>query len=181
MLTRPISIKKLKLTHLAKDVQGATIIEFAFVAAPLIALIMAVFQTSITLFTQQALETATEKVGRVVMTGQASSAKMTAADFKKLTCGKLPSFMPCSAVMIDVNALDSISSIDTKKPTISYDKNGNVSNNWTFDPGEQGQIVIMRIMYLSPSTYGPLGFTLANQPNGRRLIVSTLVFKNEST
>ncbi|NIJ16458.1 TadE/TadG family type IV pilus assembly protein [Sphingobium vermicomposti] len=180
MVTKPISIEKPKLTQLAQDVRGAAIIEFAFVAAPLIALILAVFQTSISLFTQQTLETAAEKVGRVVMTGQASSANMTATQFKNLTCSKLPSFMPCSSVMIDVNAFTSISSISTSKPNITYDNSGNVSNSWKFDLGDQGDIVIMRIMYLSPSAYGPLGFTLANQPNGKRLMVSTLVFKNES-
>lgn len=180
MITKPLSIEKLKLTHLAKNVRGAAIIEFAFVAAPLIALILAVFQTSITLFTQQTLETAAEKVGRVIMTGQASSAKMTATTFKNLVCSKLPSFMPCSAVMIDVNAFASISSISTSKPNISYDNKGAVSNKWNFNLGDPGQVVIMRVMYLSPSTYGPLGFTLANQPDGKRLMVSTLVFKNES-
>lgn len=168
------------MSDLKRDSRGATIVEFGFVIIPLIATILAAVQTCIMLFSQQTMETASEKVSRLVMTGQAQAANMSQTAFKTLVCSKLPSFIPCSSVMIDVTAYSAISLVPTQNPVLTY-SNGQVSNSWNYDLGEEGEVVRMRIMYLAPSAFGPLGFTLANQPNGKRLMVSTSVFRNESS
>jgi Flp pilus assembly protein TadG len=49
---------------LIADQHGGTIIEFAFVAAPLMALLMAIVVTSTVYFAQAGLETATEATAR---------------------------------------------------------------------------------------------------------------------
>jgi hypothetical protein len=62
---------------------------------------------------------------------------------------------------------------------LTYDTNGNVTNNWQFNPGNAGDIVVVRVMYLWPVFFGPIAFNLANQPNGSRLIMASAAFQNE--
>ncbi len=48
-----------------------------------------------------------------------------------------------------------------------------------FNPGNAGDIVVVRVMYMWPVLLGPLGFNLSNQPNNTRLILATAAFQNE--
>jgi len=166
--------------RLATDKRGVAVVEFGLIVIPLIAIILAVVQMCVTLFIQQTLETATEKAARLIMTGQNREANTSRANFKTLVCSKLPSLVPCSDVMVDVAAYSTVSAVDTATPTITY-QNGTPNNSWSYDPGEDGEIVRLRVLYLAPSAYGPLNFTLANQPNGKRLMLATMIFKNETT
>jgi len=54
-----------------------------------------------------------------------------------------------------------------------------VTNQWSYSPGNPGDIVVVQVMYQWPVVLGPLGFNLSNVGNGNRLLVSTAVFKNE--
>ena len=81
--------------------------------------------------------------------------------------------------MIDVQSYSSFSSAVTTAPTVTFAKNGTVSNVWNFSPGSPGQIVVLRVMYQLPVVGGPLNFTLSNLSNGNHLLMATAVFKNE--
>lgn len=167
------------LRALAGDNRGATIIEFALVVAPFVALILATIQTSLVFFAQQCLETTAEKTGRDLVTGSAQISHLSKDDFNAIACGNLPSFMKCENLMIDVQTASSFASIDTEVPELTYDEMGNVNNSWQFQPGEAGSIVVMRTMYIFPVVNGPLGFNLSNMGEGKRLLVATSVFKSE--
>jgi Flp pilus assembly protein TadG len=168
-----------RLRTLARDRSGATVIEFALVAAPFVALIMAVLQTSVVFFSQQTLETSAERTARQLMTGQAQTSGTTQSSFKTTACNNLPRFMKCANLMIDVQNADNFSSVDTSMPTLTYDSSGNVTNAWKFSPGGAGSIVIMRTMYQLPVISGPLGFDLSNMGSNKRLLIATSVFKTE--
>jgi Flp pilus assembly protein TadG len=165
---------------LARNKRGATIIEFAIVAAPFVALILATIQTSLVFFAQQTLETTAEKTARQLVTDQAQNAGMTQAQFKAAACANLPSFMSCSNLMIDVQTADSFADADTSTPVLTYDKNNNITNSWKFDAGSPGSIIVMRTMYLFPVIPVPLGFNLASAGNGKDLLIATSVFKSEA-
>lgn len=162
-----------------RDVRGVTIIEFAFVAGPLIALILATLQISLTFFAQQNLETAAEKAVRSLVTGEAQAAGTTQAQFKTLVCSKLPAFMKCSRLMVDVQSASNFSTVDTGMPTISFDSNGNPTNSWLYQPGVSGQITVARIMYIWDVQTAPLGFDLSTMSGKKRLLMSVSVFKTE--
>ncbi len=166
------------LPRLATDVRGAAIIEFAMISLPFFALMVAILQTSLTFFVQQNLDTVAEKSVRILMTGAAQQSNMTAADFKAKACTRLPTFLKCDKLMIDVRSANKYSALDTGSPNITYDSSGN-PKNLTFAPGDSGQITIVRMMYVWDVAPGPLGFDLSNLSNGKRLIVSTQVFKAE--
>jgi Flp pilus assembly protein TadG len=164
---------------LIADQRGATILEFAFVAAPLMALLMAILVTSTVYFAQEGLETATEATSRVLMTGQAQSGGYSAAQFKQAACNALPPFMNCANLLVDVESANSFSAIDTAAPAITFDSHGNVSNNFAYTPGNAGDIVVIRLMYIWKVPTGPLGFNLATLGNGQRLLMATSVAKTE--
>ncbi|TGX56335.1 pilus assembly protein [Sphingomonas gei] len=161
------------------DTRGVAAIEFAFIAAPLAGLMVAILQTSLTFFAQQTLETTAEKSVRKLITGEAQKASMTAAQFKTLVCTKLPSFMKCDNVYVDVTSAVSFASIATSAPTITFDGDGKVTNSFAFTPGGPGSINIVRIMYAWDVQAGPFGFDLATMSNKKRLLYATAVFKTE--
>jgi Flp pilus assembly protein TadG len=82
--------------------------------------------------------------------------------------------------MIDVQVAGAWTSANAGAPSLSYNGSGNVTNTWQYNPGVQGDIVVVRVMYLWPVFLGPLGFNLSNQPNNNRLIMASTAFKNEA-
>jgi len=149
------------------------------VVAPLIALILAALQTAIIFFFDQALQSATQKAGRQLMTGSAQSANLTQSQFKAAVCANLPSLFQCPKLMVDVQSSPSFPSTNTSALTLTYNAQNQVTNAFSYAPGGPGDIVIMRVMYSWPVVGGPLGLNLANQPDGSHLMLATAVFKNE--
>jgi len=166
------------LRHLARDRRGAAALEFALVSVPLGALMVAILQTSLTFFAQQTLETTAEKSVRQLMTGQAQAISMTQVQFNALVCSKLPVFMKCSKVVIDVQQATNFSTASTAAPTLTYDANKNITNK-VFTPGGPGTVNVAKIMYIWNEQKGPLGFDLSNMSGGSRLLIATSVFKTE--
>lgn len=165
---------------IVRDRRGATIIEFAAVAAPFIALILITIQTSLLFFAQQTLETTAEQTARKLVTNEAQNSGMTKQDFNQVACSNLPAFMKCPNLMIDVQTANSFEDLDTSAPVLTYDKKGNVTNKWQFNPGPPGSIIVMRTMYAFPVISAPLGLSFDNVQGNRRLLVATSVFKSET-
>jgi Flp pilus assembly protein TadG len=170
--------------RLAASESGATAVEFGLVAAPFLAVLVALLQTGMVFFAGRVLDEITDQAGRYIMTGQAQSANMTQAGFKNYLCtgtntaGLVNALFTCGNFMINVQNYSSFSSASTTTPTLTF-SNGNVSNTWSWSPGNPGDIVVVQVMYQWPIVLGPLGFNLSNLSNGNRLLVSTAVFKNE--
>jgi len=165
--------------RITRDRRGATALEFSLVAIPFAALMVAILQTSLTFFAQQTLETTTEKTVRQLVTGKTQRDGLTAAQFKTLVCSKLPVFMKCANLMVDVRQATTFGAVDTSIPTLTYDSKGLITNPWKYEPGGAGSINVVKVMYLWPELAGPLGFNLANARNGKRLLVAASVFKTE--
>lgn len=154
-------------------------VEFALVAAPFAALLIAIAQTSIVFFAQQNLETTGQKAARELTTGAVQKAGLSKAQFNTLVCSKLPSFMPCSNVLVDLRVVSAFASAETGMPTLTYDGSGKVTNSWSYQPGNPGDILVLRVMYIWGVSGAPLGFDVSNMGVGKRLMVATSVFKTE--
>src|SRR4029077_18438151 len=61
---------------------ATTAAEFALIAPPFLGLLIAVFQMTMFLFAQQALQAAAVSAGRLILTGQAQNAGLTATQVK---------------------------------------------------------------------------------------------------
>jgi Flp pilus assembly protein TadG len=159
--------------------EGAAAVEFAIVAAPFMALVMAILQTALVYYAGQVLDTAVADASRIVLTGSVQSTSMTQTQFADAVCKKIPGLFDCSGLMIDVQTVTSFANANTAAPVLTFDAAGKVTNGWQYNPGNAGDIVVMRVMYQWPVPMGPLGFGLANVSNGNLLLLSTAVFKNE--
>lgn len=171
--------------HFALCQKGATALEFALVAAPFLALLVALFETALVFFAQRVLDEVTEEASRYIMTGQAQQSNMTQSQFANYICTNnntatlVSALFSCSNLMVNVENYSDFASASTATPTLTFNANGTISNTWNYSPGTPGSIVVVQVMYQWPIILGPLGFTLSNLSNGNRLLVSTAVFKSE--
>jgi Flp pilus assembly protein TadG len=165
--------------HLARSENGATAVEFALVAAPFLALLIAIFQTAIVFLAGRVLDEVVSQSSRYIMTGQAQTANLTQAGFATYVCQNSYSLFTCGNFMINVQNYNSFSAASTAAPTVTFNAQGQVTNTWTYSPGNPGDIVVVQVMYQWPIVLGPLGFNLSNLSNGNRLLMSTAAFKNE--
>lgn len=168
-----------RFRSLLADENAATAVEFGLVAAPFIALLVAIIQTFLVFFASQLLETVVSQSSRLILTGQVQSSNMTQSAFAQQVCSAVVILFNCNGLMIDVQTYNGFSAANTSVPTLTFNSQGQVSNTWQFSPGTGGQIVVVRVMYQWPVFLGPLGFTLSNLPNGNRLIMASSAFQNE--
>jgi Flp pilus assembly protein TadG len=164
--------------RLIQQQDGAAAIEFGLVAAPFLALVFAIIETAIVFFAGQALETAAADSARLIMTGQAQTSGYDQGKFKQAVCDKIYGLFSCnSGLYIDVKNYTAFATIDTSKP---IDGSGNFQpGNFGYQPGGPGDIVVVRLMYQWPVYVSLLGLNLSDMTGGKRLLVSTVAFRNE--
>ena len=166
------------LHRLARRQDGAAAVEFAMVAAPFLALLFAIIETSLVFFAGQTLETAAADASRMIMTGQAQSQGFTISEFKQAVCSRVFGLFDCAnKVKVDVHSYGytSFGSANTGKPVTD----GNLDDNFDFKPGGPGCIVVARVMYEWPVYVSLLGLNLADLSGGKRLLMATAAFRNE--
>lgn len=191
--TRRAGARAFLRNDFVRNDEGATAVEFALVAAPFLALLVALLQTAMVFFAARMLDEITEEASRYLLTGQAQTASMNASQFATHVCTGDPvltklvsALFKCSKLLINAQSYSSFAAANTNDPIAGFnasnqpvDSNGNVMTmSWA--PGNPGDIVVLQIMYQWPVVGGPLGFSLASpNNNGNRLLMSTAVFKNE--
>jgi Flp pilus assembly protein TadG len=158
---------------------GASAVEFGLIALPFLAIIFATLQAAILLMAQEELETAVEKSGRLVLTGQAVTQSLTQAQFTTKVCGYLSALFNCDNLMVNMQTADTFSDASPTAPTLTFGSKGQVTNTWSYQPGSAGEIVVLQVMYQWPVFGNLLGFNLSNLSNGNHLLMATSVFKNE--
>ena len=162
--------------RMLRQQDGSAAVEFGLVAAPFLAMIFAILETAMVFFAGQVLETAASDSARLIMTGQAQNAGYDQAKYKAEVCKKIYGLFNCtSGLYIDVKKYTSFASIDTSKPIT----NGNMDTNFTYTPGDPGDIVVVRLIYQWPVYVSLLGLNLSDVSGGKRLLVSTVAFRNE--
>jgi Flp pilus assembly protein TadG len=168
-----------RTSSFVRSQEGAAAIEFALVATPFLALLIAIIQTMVVFFAQRVLDEVVSEASRTIQTGQAQTSSLTQAQFKSWVCQKTVILFTCGNFMVNVQNYAAFSSASMTTPTLTFDSSGSVTNSWNYQLGNPGDIVVVQVMYQWPLVLGPLGFTLANLSNGNRLLVSSNVFKRE--
>lgn len=166
----------IRLRRFAASTAAATAVEFALVAAPFCALLIATLQTALVFFAQQVLQTATTESARLVMTGQAQNSNLTAAQFQQDVCGYAPVLFTCSDLYVNVQTFTSFSTMSQMSPLQGGQFKSNLMN---YNTGGPGDVVLLQVFYQWPIVLGPLGFNLSNMNGNNRLLVGTAVFRNE--
>ncbi len=156
---------------------GAVAVEFALVLLPFLAVMFAIMETALVFFAGQTLETAVADSARLILTGQAQNQSLTQTTFKNAVCARIYGLFNCSSgVYVDVRTYANFSSVSMTTPV---DANGNLVNNFVYQPGGPGDIVVVRLFYQWPITVSLMGLNLSNMSGGNRLLVATAAFRNE--
>ena len=160
-----------------RDNRAATAVEFALVALPFFALVFAILETFLVLFVSEAVEDATERGARMIRIGEVQTAGMNSEAFRLEICDAMIGLFNCDTqLQIDVQNSATFADVDLAQP---IDGDGNLIEAFQFEPGGGGDIVVVRAFLEWPIHTNILGLGLANLSNGKRLIASAAVFRNE--
>jgi Flp pilus assembly protein TadG len=158
---------------------GATAVEFALIAPPFFALLLAIFEVTLFLFGQATLQNAADEAARMFMTGQVQNAGTTQSQFQTQICPLVSAMFTCSNVMVNVASYSSSSSMSTTVPTLTYNSNGTVSNTWSYSPGTAGQLMVVQLIYQWPIIGIPLGSLFSSLGNGTTEMMGVAAFRVE--
>ena len=192
----PVAGKSGFWQRLGGSTEAGTAIEFALIAPMVFSLILATLQLVLVFLAQAALETACEGSARYVLTGQAQTNFQGVYDsnnnlittpqqqFYNYVCAQMPSFMGCGYLFADVTSGASYSTVTLGEPTWTFDSKGNVTNTFSYNPGTQGAIVVVRLYYFWPviSIFG-FNITSVTDTNANSamydVLIATSVAKTE--
>lgn len=163
------------LRVLCRD-DGVSALEFALIGPAFIALLVALLQVGMVFFLQQVLQTSTTQTARLIMTGQAQTQKLSAAEFVQHVCTNAGSLFNCANLYANVQTFSSFSGITMDNPISNGSFN---SAQLSYAMGGPGDIVLVQVFYQLPVLPGPLSLNLSRTGNGDALLVGTSVFRNE--
>jgi TadE-like protein len=174
---------------LRKNKSGSSAIEFAMVIGPFMGLVFAIIEVALTYFAQIGLELGNTEAMRRITTGSAQNGNMSQAQYKALVCSKLFSFMKCDEnLIIDVRSYPTFSEALANMPDLFDEGGGRTMAKEKYCTGGPSQVVIGTLYYkwtfimgmpgLGDFT-GKMGISLANSPDGSRLMIAGFARKNE--
>lgn len=167
-----------KVERWADDNKGLAAVEFALIATPFFFLIFGLLEVCILFIMSAVLEHGIGEAARTIRTGQMQEGGFGQVAFKTAVCAELFDLLDCdSKLRFDVKTFSSFGS--TATPPV-LDSDGNLDDsNFEFTPGAANEIVVVRVFYewelITPIMSAPL----ANMSGGRRLLQSTVAFRNE--
>lgn len=156
--------------------RGSVAVEFALTAIPFFTLLLAIFEAGMIFFVNAQLDNALHDTARLIRTGQAQNASMTATQLVQNICNEVVMVSDCTnSVKIDVRTYSSFSTVAFPSPV---DADGNIVSALQFSMGNAGDIVLIRVYYIW-NIISPLPVGLSNNTSSSRLIQSSVAFRNE--
>jgi Flp pilus assembly protein TadG len=142
-------------------------------------MLIAILETTLFLFAQQNLQTAVMQAARLFMTGSAQNSAMTQSQFLNTVCPTVQALFNCNNLMVNVQSYENFASANASAPTLTYNGQGQVTNNWSYSPGAPGQVMVVQLIYQWPVISGPLGFSLSNLPGSAIEMMGVTAFRVE--
>lgn len=162
-----------------RNEDGSTVVEFALVIIPFLACLFAIIEIGLVFLAGQVLETSVADASRLILTGQAQNSGFDANAFKNQICtSSVQALFKCDSIQIDVRTAASFGAADLSPPVNSTTKMLDTTG-FTYSPGTQCQIVVVRVVYEWPTFVRSLGLDLATLADGKHLLMSTTAFRNE--
>lgn len=171
-----------------QDEDGATAIEFAFVALPFFALLFGIMELAIVFFINSALVHATSEAGRHIRVGNFQACG-GADQFKALVCQNMKGLGDCwKNVRIDVVegasfktiALPDIPPVLERTPGVTGAAAVPQTANGVFNANAAGDAIVVRSVMHYRLVLPPLLTRLDNpQGSGARTMIATTAFLNE--
>lgn len=169
---------------------GATALEFTMLAPIFIGMLFSLFEIGLYYYSTAVVEETVTKASRQIRTGQAIAAKDPDADdacavekdcFYDYICDPLKHFGRCSSnLSVEVVEFSSWKDLNDDLSEMNCpDSLGYNYDDMTYDRGEQLSIVRVRICYIIDTVNPGLGLNLSQTEQGKRAIISQIVFRNE--
>lgn len=163
--------------RLARDDSGATIVEFALVAVPFFLLIFGILEVGIVFWATFELENATEEAGRLIRTGQVFDQSISESGLKTRVCDRTTILFDCETKLrLDVQSTQDFGAMT---PPTALDGDGNLKDDFTYNPGGSNDVVLITTFYEWPliNLISEAGF--GNMGSGNRLLRASSVFRSE--
>jgi Flp pilus assembly protein TadG len=159
--------------------KGSAALEFAMIAPVFFVLLMGTFEAAIMFFSQAALQNALTTEGRLIRTGQASSAAKTQAQFRTDICNMVTPLIACDGnLQIDVESFSSgYGSVTYTSPLNSNNTLNTSLNNYSI--GNACDVVLVRAFYTMPIYTPALTWFLVNMAGNKHLVSAATAFRNE--
>jgi Flp pilus assembly protein TadG len=168
-----------KLRRFGRADEGAVAIEFGLVAVPFFMLIFGLAEISLMGLAQTNLDYATSETGREIRTGRAQLDGATYTEITESVCANFGRFMAVDCdtnLFVDVRTYDAFVDIDTDPPVVDGVLQ---TDGFGYEPGAPSEIVVVRTYYRWHVLTPMFDRILANTNGGERLVVSTMMFRNE--
>lgn len=179
-ITPGVTAPKLQrqLRDWAEDKRGVAAIEFAMIAIPFFFLLFGLLEVCAIFIFTTVLEHGLNEASRSIRTGQAQEAGLSEVTFKDSVCAELFELLDCGGnLSIDVQTFSNFGS--TSSPTPIDDSGDFDPSGFGFNPGAQNEIVVVRAFYEWQLFTPVMSAPLSNLNGGKRLIQSTIAFRNE--
>lgn len=177
LFTKPAASAKRGVGKFRRDRRGSAAVEFALVAPIFFALLFAILETGFVFFAGQTLETVTQDMGRLVMTGRAQNSGYTQVQFKNEVCSRLTALFDCqNGIYVDVQSFPSFASVSIPS---AIDGSRHFIPTMQYQPGTACDVVVMRLFYQWPLYVTGLGYDMSNLAGNKRLLIATAAFRNE--
>ncbi|MGQ3018070.1 TadE/TadG family type IV pilus assembly protein [Phenylobacterium sp.] len=167
------------LRRFARARQGATAVEFAFIAGPLLMLIFGVLELAMVFMVATTLEGATAAAARPLRTGAMQTAGTASKDeFAKAVCARM-SWLGASCagnLQVDVRTYADFTSL-RDDPAMTGGNFDPTKTCWS--PGGPTDIVLVRTYYNWTIFTPLLSNALVNAPGNKRMVSAVEAFRNE--
>lgn len=171
---------KRTLRRFGRAKRGAAAVEFALVVLPFFLLMFGMAEISMIGFAQTSLNNAVSETSRQIRTGQAQMGGLGASEIREMLCEELNAFivMECEGnLYLDVKRFDSFV---TAGATADPIQNGQFTDpGFGYSPGAPSDIVVVRAYYRWEVITPMFQPVFSNVANGERVLVSTMMFRNE--
>lgn len=166
------------LRRFAAARDGATAIEFAFVATPFLFMLFSILEIGRLYTLSAVLEDATMNAGRQVRTGQMQMSGASAATFKREVCGRMSVFEgECQQrLSVDVRVMPQFANQTPPNP-ITGDAFS--ESQLTYQPGGAGDIVLVRTWWRAPLFAPLITQGLQRLGDGSAVITAAATFRSE--
>lgn len=180
--TTPARPTRRGLRRLLRDRRGVAALEAAMVTPPYLLFTMFLFQISMMLFWQEALDYATHSAARQIQIGAAQSQAATSSDFMtNIMCPMLSGLIVCDDVLIDIQHVSDFYSHADYTVSVPKDKDGKQTPRaLPYCNGAPSQMMLVRAVYMSPAALTPFFGTVAWGSGKAVPIISTAAFVDEA-
>jgi pilus assembly protein Flp/PilA len=173
------------LARFRRSENGATAIQFGIVATPFLAVLFAIFEMTMMLWTNQILEEALSQASRSLLTGQATamyrgSASANTTAFRNAVCANASNFVDCTKLSVDVRNYANFASAQTGTASSSPVSGGAMNTSgFGYQSPQPGQIIVVRAALEYSLYFTTWSNALANIGTGKRALVASTTFRAE--